>query len=301
MYNPELTKQENAVAILKNLPKKLPKKYEKIDINDLPSGELDISTSHNDVREIKNPTVDDEIKLLVPFISSDKFRPSTTGVYLDSDIGALVATDSFRISCIFDKRIIGLGNKIINPKDGKKIDEKFPDYQSVIPQNTHLKIKVNSNDVLDVAQGVVMANKFFADFSKDYKDIMFRLESDLHFYFYNAKFIQEAFKLLLQLGYKNVTIEISGVGYLIVRTDELLVMVCPLNIKDKALETARYVTIKGTNENEKLEHKVQEKVAPEYTSEDIKRLIRSMQRLADMGDEDAKRLIRSLKRSCFKS
>lgn len=81
-------------------------------------------------KDIKVSVVDNE-KSLSGVVSTDDLRPVMMGIYHDPE-GYMVATDAHRMVSI-KTDVSGNSGKIIDPKTGREIDGKFPNWKSVMP------------------------------------------------------------------------------------------------------------------------------------------------------------------------
>jgi len=91
-------------------------------------------------------------------VSNDIMRPAMTGVYFDN--GSAIATDAHMLVVINNVDTSAHEGQIISPKTGKAIDDRFPPYKDVIPENYILKTEeLPIDEVLATANGAVASFK----------------------------------------------------------------------------------------------------------------------------------------------
>lgn len=138
------------------LPKKAFAKNEKIDVENLPEGEINVQPIDT---KVKIET--DKAKSLKDIVSDDDLRPNMTGVFYDAENGVMVATDSHKLVVMPDKTI--KKTEIIHPKTGEKIDGRYPDYKAVIPQEQPYHEKINTQKWLNEVSGLAKTGKFVTE------------------------------------------------------------------------------------------------------------------------------------------
>lgn len=117
---------------------------------------------NHDEKLKKINTVDVVDQALTPVLSKDELRPNMTGVYYDVENKQRVATNGHALVVIPDSKLKG-ENRIVHP-NGRIIDEPYPAYLQVIPEeNTHVIKGVDAVEVLAKAEGIVKANKFLTN------------------------------------------------------------------------------------------------------------------------------------------
>lgn len=138
------------------LPNKAFAKNEKIDVENLPEGEINVQPIDT---KVKIET--DKAKSLKDIVSDDDLRPNLTGVFHDAENGVMVATDAHKLVVIPDKTI--KKTQIIHPKTGEKIDGRYPDYKAVIPQEQPYHEKINTQKWLNEVSGLAKTGKFVTE------------------------------------------------------------------------------------------------------------------------------------------
>ncbi len=102
-----------------------------------------------------------KIESLKGIVGTDITRPSLMGVYFDGDNGKLVATDAHKLIIIPDPLVQGTLNRLINPKNGEKIEDRAPNYYAVIPESSEYNITVNLDDLIAQVNGLKKTSNFF--------------------------------------------------------------------------------------------------------------------------------------------
>jgi len=182
---------------------------------------------------------------LQELVSKDDMRPSMQGVYFDGD--NMVATNAFILTVQkkteSDREIIekaeallvkylsknfapndarqiasktyeeikknGLNGKIINLKTGEVIDQKYPDYQNVIPKKNETKTgKMSIQDLINLANG---ANITLSNNNKEVRPIVFSIKGDEQFEIgLDAKGLKDLLQSLQGSGAESVTLELQS-------------------------------------------------------------------------------------------
>lgn len=218
--------------LLLNPPKKAFSKKNKLLVSYLKNSELEIKISNDEVKKQKIETIDDKVDLLKPIVSKDDLRPKLQGVYFDKKNNKLVATDADVMVILNQKGITE--SKIYNPKLKYTIQDKYVDYENVIPYENPLKIKLNTQKVYDIANSTEYVQKFLVDL------ILIRIAVDGDIWFFQPNYISRIFKLLLQLGYKEVTLELSRpMRAVVIKNESGVFLIMPIISYDEQ----KYVTI----------------------------------------------------------
>jgi len=102
-----------------------------------------------------------KIEALRSVVGTDELRPTIMGVYFDGDNGKLVATDAHKLIIVPESSIQGTENKLIDPKNGVKIEGRPPNYYAVIPESSEYNITVNLDDLIAQVNGLKKTSNFF--------------------------------------------------------------------------------------------------------------------------------------------
>jgi hypothetical protein len=178
-----------------DLPSKLPPKKGVIYV------ELngDINVKPIKTKPLKVKTKQESLKEI---IDTNPLKPQLNGVFHDSKNKNLVATDGNCLVVIHDERI--KTTELIDPKTGKVIDQKFPDYMSVIPNNPIVSNKANINILIDELSGLERASRFISD------HISAKIVIGDNQVFFTASVLNRALKSLQANGITSIVFEING-------------------------------------------------------------------------------------------
>jgi hypothetical protein len=142
-------------------------------------------------------------------VSKDDLRPALQGVYYDADEGVKVATDGYKMVVTPDSRI--KKSKVVNPKTGDMINEKFPNWKAVVPDSdTYIFTADLSNDVIEQIYANERFNRFFKNYKQ--KDNLFHkitTEPGMEVYL-AAENLGRAVRSLKELGSKNLEIRLDA-------------------------------------------------------------------------------------------
>jgi len=200
-------KENIALAPLEQTLGRIPKKADKITGVEDTKGELKVKPI-----EKKIPKKDIK-KALIETTSKDLVRPAMTGIYHDVENQQLVTTDGHILVVIPQKLT---GESYIEPTknsktepDVTKIDERFPDYINVIPEdNTHFLNNLDPKEILNVVRGQSKAQKF-TDFGNTPTVLDFDDGGSIGF---NPELLERAITALASTGTEKINIEASEPG-----------------------------------------------------------------------------------------
>ena len=147
----ELAKE---LAESKTLPKKQFSKKDKIANDFDPNDNIDVKPIEKPIKTNKS-----KVESIGATVSKDEMRPAMQGVFHDVENKRLVTTDGMKLITINDPSIKNA--EIVDPKTGKVIDAKFPNYDAVIPKDNPLKRKVNVKEWLAELNGLAETKRFF--------------------------------------------------------------------------------------------------------------------------------------------
>jgi hypothetical protein len=186
------------------LPKKLPTNKEKIDVAyaDDFKGNINIQPLEQKVKPVEKSDKG-SIASISKNTSKDDLRPAMTGVYLDAENKAMVATDAHKLVWIDTPNI--KESKIINPKTGATIDAKFPDYKVVIPEDNPIKVKgLSIGDLLNQTNGIDRANKFISG-----KELVAVIKIGDTNYAFDPKLLNDVLTTFAEHGAKKIDFDLS--------------------------------------------------------------------------------------------
>jgi hypothetical protein len=183
------------------LPSKLPTKNEKLDADYLPKTEVNVRPIPVKTKQEKDIT-----KILGKYVSKDEMRPAMQSVYFDADSKKQVITDGWKIIQISDPSI--KETKLVNPKTGKIVDERFPEYKNAIPDESWfgIKEKVNVDDLASVANGAQRAAKFFDLRGSDDNRIATTFKFGDSIFYLNSSLLLDILNAYKQRGIDNIEI-----------------------------------------------------------------------------------------------
>lgn len=157
----------------------------------------------------------DEVDALKKIVSTDETRASMTGVYFDEKQKQLVATNGHMV-VVIPKSTEEMGDKAgktIDPKTGKTITDRYPDYVNVIPQKPYEK----TGDIADVSglrdqlSGMVKANTQIGSGKYSAPDGTQHIRAEVkhgdNHYYFDPKFMKECIDSLQATGSKNLRLE----------------------------------------------------------------------------------------------
>lgn len=133
-----------------DLPSRVPTKAERKSLDEK-YGEIDVKPIHTVVK----PMSEDDALLLTA--AKDDLRPLMNGVFYDAENQVKVSNDAYSM-VVIPSKITG-ESRTINPKTGKVIEGKYPDYRSVVPKHV-IRIRAKLSDIISVVSGVEKANRF---------------------------------------------------------------------------------------------------------------------------------------------
>jgi len=237
------------------LPKKLPSKKELFTSEMLPEGEINPIPIDKKVAPLKDKTTKSKADSLKEIVSSDLAVPRMTGVFYDKQRGNLVATDGRKLVIIKDDNITKQG--IFDPKTGKEIKDKYPNYPDVIPQNNPIKINASIKELRPKLEGMERANRFFVD-----EPIVAKIiEGDTEFFF-SPKLLNDIFKVLEQHGHDNVTLELSRpTSAMVINAGDITALAMPLFSIDEKNRPSTLIgkkTVEPVNEIAEVESQVEQ-------------------------------------------
>jgi len=150
-------------------------------------------------------------KLLLPFASKDSFRPQMQGFFVDDT--KIVATDAHKLAILPNFTHLADGiyqfNKIVKePTTSNYIpysDSRYPDYNSVIPNNPNQKL-VN---ISGLRQILCAAKKYklYQHTENVANKVIFKIDSE--FFAVNGNFLLDVLTLFEQLNQKTVIAKFS--------------------------------------------------------------------------------------------
>ena len=181
----------------KTLPKKI----------DLPKWELDasklggdhVNLSPSQPKQIKQKQTDAALSKIT---ISDERRPAMNGVFYDAENKVKTVTNGSSLVIIPDKSI--KNTRIVHPKTGKIIDDKFPDYRNVIPTNIYKTEIKDVNDLRSRIGSINSANKLL----KSDPGILAEIKYGSRYIYVNAKLLGDAIDTLLETGSKKLSFEL---------------------------------------------------------------------------------------------
>jgi len=242
---------------------------------------------------------------LQELVGKDDMRPSMQGVYFDGD--NMVATNGFILTVQkkteSDREIIekaeallvkslsknfapndarqiasktyeeikknGLNGKIINLKTGEVIDQKYPDYQNVIPKKNETKTgKMSIQDLINLANG---ANITLSNNNKEVRPIVFSIKGDEQFEIgLDAKGLKDLLQSLQGSGAKSVTLELQSPskGVLIKGDNGSIGLIMPVMIGEEIKNRSQPIPLETKPAPKAPETKGAEETMPtaEFTS-----------------------------------
>ncbi|RSK24181.1 hypothetical protein [Hymenobacter metallilatus] len=150
-------------------------------------------------------------EILRKVVSRDELRPNLQCIYFDAAQKQAVATDGHRLLVL---PVSGLRkSELLNPKTGKRLNERFPDYQDVIPLNNPNTAVLQDVEALRAKlYGLVKANRFIdtARIGSGYAHIRAEIRFDTSYYYFNPAFLLEVLEGLLQDGATRLRVELSA-------------------------------------------------------------------------------------------
>lgn len=241
---------ENHRSILEQPLAKAPIKAEKWELT-VP-GVVNVQPIRQKVQVLPK-TREGALKILEDVVSDDQLRIAMTGVYFDSKNGVAVATDGHALSAIPMPDIAT--SEIISPSDpGVKIDEKFPDWKSVVPPESTPKYKgVDLIDLVADIRGLAKSERWF---EKEYQAPSARIENGEKPIYLRGSIALRALEPLQKAGTKSVSVEFDAKSQTrpIVFRDEANPEQFALVMPQKESEVPSYKSVIGnTGEEQKTE------------------------------------------------
>jgi predicted GNAT family acetyltransferase len=240
---------------------------------------------------------------LQELVSKDDMRPSMQGVYFDGD--NMVATNAFILTVQkkteSDREIIekaeallvkywsknfapndarqiasktyeeikknGLNGKIINTKTGEVIDQKYPDYQQIIPQeNQNKTAPTDVQELINLANG---ANLTLSNNNKEVKLIVFLIKGKEQFEIgLDTKLFKDLLQSMQGSGTKKVTLEIESPnkGILIKGDNGSIGLIMPVMIGEEIKNRSQAIPLETKPAPKAPETKGAETKPAEFTS-----------------------------------
>ena len=171
--------------------------------------------------EVKIKPIDPKVKRLSKeeslkeILSQDDLRPAMQGIYYDKSAKKIVATNGWSLVTIGEDNISETRGEDLN---GRVIDEKYPDYKSVIPKDNPISIEnVDVYEWLSLAEGAEKAAGFFRDdlYSKNsgYKQggnyIKLRISAEGTDIFFNPVLLKRVLKVFSANGVDKINVSYS--------------------------------------------------------------------------------------------
>jgi ribosomal protein S17E len=185
------------------LPKKLPTKKEKFYGGD-ELGEVQIAPISVSVKKAPVKTSDEKAQTLTEIVSNDDLRPAFTGVFYSKEDKQVVATNAFVLVAIDAPDV--KETKLIHPKTNQTIDQEYPDYKAIMPENPPVKRQINVQELLNKVAAIGRASKFFNN--KKPIAALFKF-GDIDIYA-NPEFIQKVMAVFAKHGVENVSMEVAA-------------------------------------------------------------------------------------------
>jgi hypothetical protein len=139
------------------------------------------------------------LQVFKSIVSKDRYRPNMQGVYFDKKNQKIVATDAMNM-VVIDADVKTDG--IIDPKTGKTLEEKFPDYQAAVPTYYKKGVKdVSINELIEKLNGIIGTPQ-----SKD-QPIIATIGFDGEKIGMSPKLLKAGLKVLKDLGYGTARLE----------------------------------------------------------------------------------------------
>jgi hypothetical protein len=189
-------KLARALAESDNLPKKQFGKKDKIDNDFDPNDSIDVKPIEKPIKVGKS-----KIESIGATVSKDELRPVMQGVFKDSEKGRLVTTDAMKMVIINDPTI--KKTEIVEPKTGKVIDGKYPNYDVVIPKDNPIKRKVKVKEWLAQLNGLAETKKFFD------KTIAVKIIIGNQEFAFDSELMRDVFTVMAEQGITEVELQLS--------------------------------------------------------------------------------------------
>lgn len=150
--------------------------------------------------KIRNLSVD---QALAKTVNTEELRPAMCGIYQCAQNKHKVTTNGHYLIVIPDGSIHEA--KVVRPSTGQTIDEKFPDYGSVIPFLDLILVMDKPKEILDRLQGLCRASKFLTE------PIRVRFLVDgVKEIFLDPNFLKTALTALMETGTTSIHVEVSS-------------------------------------------------------------------------------------------